>query len=203
MIMNTFLAYEPGKEPLNARYDKPFFRLMWRTTEQPLLKLIYVILIGCNVYLLSYFGYPVATEEAMDNTMMYHFLLTIFFFVEIVLKLLAYTMKEYFGSYLNLADMLCTFLFFVALVIDCSYAGQFTLQYCELYWTQRVVPFTALRALRFIIVLRTAHKSIKVLQDCMMYTIKQIHNFLILFCIFIYVFSLLGMQLFAGKLKFD
>jgi hypothetical protein len=134
---------------------------------------------------------------------MYHFLLTICFLVEIVIKLLAYTMKAYFGSYLNLSDLLCTFLFFVTLIIDCCYAGQFTTKYNELYWTQRVIPFTALRALRFIIVLRTAHKSIRVLQDCMMYTIKQIHNFLILFCIFIYVFSLLGMQLFAGKLKFD
>ena len=135
MMMNTFLAYEPGQEPLNARYDKPFFRLMWRTTEQPLFKLIYVILIGCNIYLLSYVGHPEATEDAMDNTMMYQFLLTICFFVEIIIKLLAYTGKAYFGSYLNWTDLLCTFLFFVSLTIDCSYAGQFTTKYSELYWT--------------------------------------------------------------------
>jgi hypothetical protein len=37
----------------------------------------------------------------------------------------------------------------------------------------------------------------------MVYTINQIGNFMVLLGIFIYVFSLLGMQLFAGKLKFD
>lgn len=56
-----------------------------------------------------------------------------------------------------------------------------------------IIQVTGLRALRLILVLRNAHNSLRVLQDCMVYTINQIGNFMVLLGIFIYVFSLLGM----------
>jgi len=37
----------------------------------------------------------------------------------------------------------------------------------------------------------------------MVYTVHRVGNFLLLLSIFLYVFSLLGMQMFAGKLKKD
>ena len=46
-------------------------------------------------------------------------------------------------------------------------------------------------------------KSIKILLECCVYTFDAIGNFLALLLIFMYVYSLLGMQLFAGRLKFD
>lgn len=40
------------------------------------------------------------------------------------------------------------------------------------------------------------------LVDCISYTMYQVGNFLLLLTIFMYVFTLLGMQLFAGSLRF-
>lgn len=48
-----------------------------------------------------------------------------------------------------------------------------------------------------------AATSIKVLLDCIAFTLAVIGNFFVLLLIFLYVYSLLGMQLFAGRLLFD
>ena len=45
-------------------------------------------------------------------------------------------------------------------------------------------------------------KSIRILLGCIIYTFNAIGNFLALLFIFMYVYSLMGMQLFAGRLKF-
>ena len=48
-----------------------------------------------------------------------------------------------------------------------------------------------------------ASKSLKVLLDCVVFTFDALGNFFVLLIIFLYVYSLLGMQMFAGRLKFD
>ena len=46
-------------------------------------------------------------------------------------------------------------------------------------------------------------ESLKILLDSIADTITAIGNFTILLGLFIYVYSLLGMQFYAGKLRFD
>ncbi len=45
--------------------------------------------------------------------------------------------------------------------------------------------------------------DLKVLADAMTRTISSILNYVILLFLFMYIMNLLGMQLFAGELKFD
>ena len=47
------------------------------------------------------------------------------------------------------------------------------------------------------------HKSLRLLLKSILYTLDNISNFLMLLSLLIYVFALLGLQFFAGYLKFD
>ena len=54
-----------------------------------------------------------------------------------------------------------------------------------------------------IVKLARSWESLKILLDSIADTITAIGNFTILLGLFIYVYSLLGMQFYAGKLRFD
>ena len=45
--------------------------------------------------------------------------------------------------------------------------------------------------------------TLRCLLDSIYETLSQVANFLVILAIFIYVFSLLGMEIFAGKFMFD
>lgn len=64
---------------------------------------------------------------------------------------------------------------------------------------------SALRAFRLfrLIKLARSNHTLRCLLDSIAHTIIAIGNFTVILCIFIYVFSLLGMSMFAGKFKFD
>lgn len=64
---------------------------------------------------------------------------------------------------------------------------------------------SALRAFRLIRLFKLARSNVtlRCLLDSIAYTIAAIGNFMVLLAIFIYVFALLGMEMFAGKFRFD
>lgn len=64
---------------------------------------------------------------------------------------------------------------------------------------------SVLRAFRLIRLIKLARSNVtlRCLIDSIAATVKAIGNFMVIMAIFIYVFSLLGMQLFAGRFKFD
>jgi len=64
--------------------------------------------------------------------------------------------------------------------------------------------FSALRAFRLFRIFKLFRVGdLRVLIDSIAYTITTIGNYTVLLILFIYVYALLGMQFFAGKLKFD
>jgi len=64
---------------------------------------------------------------------------------------------------------------------------------------------SALRAFRLIRLIKLARSNhtLRCLLDSIAHTIVAIGNFMVILAIFIYVFALLGMQMFAGRLVFD
>mmetsp|Transcript_5497 Transcript_5497/g.8602 ORF Transcript_5497/g.8602 Transcript_5497/m.8602 type:complete len:94 (+) Transcript_5497:2334-2615(+) len=62
---------------------------------------------------------------------------------------------------------------------------------------------SALRALRLIRLFRLARSNVtlRCLLDSIAHTVKAIGNFMVILMIFIFVFALLGMEMFAGKFK--
>ena len=121
------------------------------------------------------------------------------FLVEFSIKLVAFEFKVFFKSRLNLMDLLLCILFTALFLVDHINAGQFSLEYEDLIWTNKFAFFSALRLLRLILVARES-KSLRVLLECVAFVFDTVGNFIVLLLIFLYVYSLLGMQLFAGRL---
>jgi|APSaa5957512535_1039671.scaffolds.fasta_scaffold46559_2 voltage-dependent calcium channel L type alpha-1D len=64
---------------------------------------------------------------------------------------------------------------------------------------------SALRALRLFRLIKLVRNNytLRCLLDSIAETLSQVANFMVILAIFIYVFSLLGMEIFAGKFMFD
>ena len=64
--------------------------------------------------------------------------------------------------------------------------------------------FSALRAFRLFRVFKLFRVGdLRILIDSIAFTVSTIGNYVVLLVLFIYVYALLGMQFFAGKLRFD
>ena len=64
--------------------------------------------------------------------------------------------------------------------------------------------FSALRAFRLFRILKIFRAgNLRTLLDCIAFTVFAIQDYLILLTLFIFVFALLGMSFFAGKVTFN
>jgi voltage-dependent calcium channel L type alpha-1D len=64
--------------------------------------------------------------------------------------------------------------------------------------------FSALRAFRLFKIFKLFQVGdLRILIDSIAFTITTIGDYVVLLCLFIYVFALLGMSFFAGKVTFD
>lgn len=124
------------------------------------------------------------------------------FLLEFLIKPIAFERKMLFANRLNIMDLALSILFVTLFIIDESNAESFSLHHSTLILTNRYAFVTTLRAARLIMVAKVS-KSIRILLECVGYTFNGIGNFLALLIIFLYVYALLGMQMFAGRLKFD
>jgi len=96
-------------------------------------------------------------------------------------------MKEYARDKFNLFDL--------AIVIFSVF---------DLFLISGESSFSALRAFRLFRIFKIFRAgNLRVLLDSITMTVSSIGNYVVLLVLFIYVYALLGMQFFAGKLKFD
>ena len=65
-----------------------------------------------------------------------------------------------------------------------------------------IAALRALRLFRLIKLVRNNY-TLRCLLDSIAETLSQVANFMVILAIFIYVFALLGMEIFAGKFMFD
>ena len=124
------------------------------------------------------------------------------FLIELIIKLVSLEFKKFTATRLNIMDFFLCATYVACFVVDQFITGYFTLDAEDLYWTNKFGFLAALRLLRLINVAR-ASQTLRVLLECVAFTFDAIGNFLVLLLIFLYVYSLLGMQLFAGRLRFD
>ena len=195
------------QEPDDERYDYNVIKFMWRMAIHPTFQAIFIFGTIVNLYVLSLVRYNTDLEKTKEtiefalSTLIY---LNITHFFEIIIKLLAFDLKSYLASRMNIME-LSLFLFFTStFVLDQALAGEFILKGNaeKLIWTKKFAFLTAFRGLRLVHIMQNA-KSLRLLLKSILYTLDNIGNFLLLLCLLIYVFALLGLQFFAGWLKFD
>lgn len=155
-------------------------------------------LILLNTVTLSLDQYPSDTSLEFYVEVI-NFILTIFFTIETSLKIIGFHLKVWANSKLNLFDGFIVFVSLLELVIAppafmitsrSSGAGG---------------ALSALRTFRLFRIFKLARSwtSLQDLLVTMIKTVGQIGNFSVLLVLFMYIYSLIGMQFFAYKFRFD
>ena len=206
--LNTFISFREADEPEARRYEFRVVLFLWRMTIHPLYRGLFIIIIILYVFVLSssvegsYDGNDAETKEILDRSSAILLFSNFAFMFELIIKLIALDWKSFIATKLNIIDLALTVIFTIFFIIDQKEASQLSISHETLILTNKYAFLSAIRALRLIMVAQVS-KSIRILLECIIYTFNGIGNFLALLFIFMYVYSLMGMQLFAGRLKFQ
>ena len=137
---------------------------------------------------LSLESYPEPHPVEVQILKYLNYVFTVIFTIELMLKIVSIPPKEFWRDKFNIFDV-----FIVALSL------------IELLFTSSEgTGLTALRAFRLFRLFKLFRfGDLRVLLESFAQTLAGIGNYLVLLLLFVYIESLLGMQMFAGKLKFD
>ncbi len=138
---------------------------------------------------LSMDQYPLPSKTRTAAFGNLNLVFTAVFTIEVLLKFLGLHIKEFVKDKFNIFDTLVVAISLVELGLGDGSGGA-------------VSALRAFRLFRIVKLARSWH-SLKLLIDSIAHTITAIGNFTVLLGLFIYVYALLGMQFFAGKLRFN
>lgn len=127
---------------------------------------------------------PDSEKNAYENI---NYFFTSVFTLELIFKIIGQSPKEFIMDKFNIFDSIIVLISLVELFFSSGSGG--------------VSALRAFRLFRIFKLFRTG--NLRVLLDSIAYTMGTIGNYVILLGLFIYVYALLGMQFFAGNLKFD
>ena len=169
------------------RYDYKICLYSYYIIKQPIFNHIIMCLIILNTLMLASERYPEGEDLILDSNFAYVF--TILFSIESVLKLLGLSRAKFKKDKFNIFDLFIVTASIIECLIPDSSFGM-------------ISSLRAFRLARLFKLARSNH-TLKCLLDSIVQTISQVGNFVLLLILFIYVFALLGMTMFAGKFKFD
>ena len=187
---------------LDPKSEEAAHRPAWRQAlfdlvESPKFGLAITFCIILNTACLACDQHPMDPDfEA--NLEMFNFVFTIVFVVEMLLKVPGLGIRRYLSDSFNIFDCIVVLVSIVESVTsppsfikksDSSAGG----------------GISALRSFRLFRIFKLARQwdAMRQLLDLIVKTAFQMGNFMILFCIFVYIYALLGMQFFAGRMHFD
>jgi len=152
----------------------------------PIFNTFIMMCILINTIFLSLERYPMPkSDEEIGNYA--NIVFTSIFTAEVVLKFIGLSPKKYFLDKFNIFDLIVVLISILDLTASSGSGGISTLR--------------AFRLFRIFKLFRTG--DLRVLLDSIAYTMSSILYYVILLALFIYVYSLLGMQFFAGQLHFN
>jgi hypothetical protein len=142
----------------------------------------------CIIVQLIFLGTQTATQslEYTNTLIQVHWVFTVIYLIETVLRLLAFGIKRFASKFWNMWDFLIVILMFVLPFTFNTYKG--------------VGVLRALQFSRITVLLRKFH-GIEKLFDVLVKSIPPMLNVTALFLLLIYVFAVLGMQFFATVKK--
>ena len=118
---------------------------------------------------------------------------TIIFSLEVILKVIGLGIFGYVSDKMNIFDCIIVIIAMVELIMAKTSGGK-----------GGGGPFGALRAVRLFRIFKLFRSGdLRMLLESIILTVAGIKDYIILLALFIYVWALLGMSFFAGKVKFD
>jgi hypothetical protein len=175
------------------------YKIAYLIQESFLFRTLIILSIIVNTVILSLEKYP---ENASVNGVMekMNLLFTGIFTLEMFLRLFSMGFKIYFRSHwFNLFDAVIV----VSSLIDITIAEVLFNE--ESKSKNSGSAFTALRAFRLLRVFKLAKswKRFQLLLETMFHTLRDVASFSVLLLLFIFILTLLGMELFSNKVKIN
>lgn len=146
-----------------------------------------MIIIICNTIMLAADRYPEPEqiEKGLLNNLNY--VSTGIFTIEVIIKLIGLSPRNFFKEKLNIFD------FFIVIT-----------SLFEIFATQTYGSFSVLRTFKLMALFKIFKiESLRILMDSVAFTITTLGNYFILLGLFLYVYALIGMQLFGGQYRFN
>ena len=158
------------------------------------------VLVNTVVMALDRYGNDEETEATLD---FYNLIFTWIFIVEMALKLLAIGPKKYCAEPMNLLDGSCVLLSIFELVVVGSEGGKLgsggSGGSLSAFRTTRVFrTFRVLRVARLLRFMRSMALIVGVIQR----SLESFFYIIVLMLLFVFIFALLGMQIFGGQYNF-
>ena len=176
-------------------YHNSLTRFMFLVVNSPIFNGLITFIIMLNTITLSMEKYPEYEKETTTAKFlsMANVVFTIIFTFEVIMKLIGLGVWGYSADKFNLFDAFIVIVSIMEMILaagseDSGNGG----------------AFSALRAFRLFRIFKIFRAGdLRTLLDSIAFTIITIKDYSILLSLFIYVFALLGMSFFAGKVKFD
>eukprot|EP00198_Chlamydomonas_reinhardtii_P012138 XP_001701475.1 voltage-gated Ca2+ channel, alpha subunit [Chlamydomonas reinhardtii] len=169
----------------------PFRRRLYRVAASRWLELFTMSLIILNTVLMciNWFEMPESVERATNYI---NYVFTVYFLVEMILKMTAFGLVRYFRDGMNIFDCLVVVISVTEMVLDIipSVSG--------------LGPLSVLRAFRLLRIFRLARswKELNLIIRAIFKSITSTTYLLLLMLLFMFIASLMGMQLFGYKFMF-
>ncbi|CAI2380762.1 unnamed protein product [Moneuplotes crassus] len=183
LTWNSKLKYPGGKY-----FQNNFVKFMYRLVSHPSFQLFIFIVIGFNTVTLCLDMYTLGDGKVEIKVLEYfNYVFIAIFTLELVVKLIGLGFKLFIIDKFNIFDA------FIVLI-----------SYIELIFVGGGGAYTSLRAFRLFRIFKVFRVGrLRIQIDCITKTIKAILPFILLLLIFMYIFTLMGLQFFAGELKFN
>lgn len=166
--------------------------IFWYICQLEFFNLIMTVAIVINTYLLALDKYPMSKEYNQQLEKFNNFFSAVFF-GEMVIKMIGLGLTDYMSDNFNIFDS----------CIVCTSVVEFLIALSGIKTSGGAL--TSLRTLRLLRVFKLARSwtSFRELLEKMIMTLKDITNFSVLMLLFVFICSLLGMELYAYRVKFN
>jgi hypothetical protein len=164
-------------------------------SNSPIFNGFIMLVISINTIVLSMNKYPNWDSDVDNvfNTM--NLVFSIIFTLEVIIKLIGLGTSGFAADKMNLFDATIVVISIIEIVME--HTG-------EVHEGGGGGAFSALRAFRLGRIFKMFKAGdLRTLLDSIIFTVTSIKDYSILLSLFIYVFALLGMSIYAGLVKFD
>jgi hypothetical protein len=186
------------------QYDRPAenrFRVWCKNLcEQPAFGVFFTTMIVLNTLVMAYDHYPMG-EGTVNILDVVTFLLTLFFTLELIMRLLGYGLITYFSDNFNCFD----FVIVVVSVMDLGLSPlpAFFLPPDHVASAQGNGSLSALRSFRLLRLLRLFRsQTLKIMLFKIASVVYSMQSFVMLLFLYLFILALIGMQFFANRFRF-
>ena len=188
-----FTCTEPMPDPSIKYYSKSVTRAFFYIVNIRIFDAFINIIILLNTIVLAMDKYPEWDEDVNEFFHLTNTVFTIIFTAEVAFKLIGLGAKGYVADKFNIFDCVIVIISLVDM-FAASESG-------EDGAGDAIAALRAFRLFRIFKIFRSG--DLRTLLDSIGFTVLTIKDYAILLALFIYVFALLGMSFFAGKIKFN